>query len=169
MPSVALPVTIGSGGQSTKATVDAAAVAAAPTADVTFAYADGATEAKLRACTSLVVAAGGSIGYLRTPSWVIVTPATLADVIAAGEVCTVHYSEPDLFVDSVAPAPTPPVGRAWVTGDDILAHVGIDPASASPGDAAWAAACAAAVSGGIDDRMAGVEVLTTDHFPELTW
>src|SRR5262245_44257361 len=108
MASIALPVTIGSGGSSAKASIDAEAVAAAPTADVTFAYADGATEAKLRACTSLDVKASGSVGYLRTPSWVIVTPATLADAIAAGDVCTVHYSEPDLFVDSVTPAPTPP-------------------------------------------------------------
>jgi len=169
--TVALPVTIGTGGQSTKATIDATAVAQATTADVTFAYAGGATEAQLRACTTLVVSTGtGNTGWLRTSSWVIVTPPTLADAIASGDAYTVHYSAPDLFIDAVIPAPTPtPHGLAWVTADQILIHSGAypDPAAAPPADAEWADLCAQAVSAAIDLRMTGVAILDVADFPEL--
>lgn len=41
----------------------------------------------------------------------------------------------------------------WVTGAEILAHVGAG--TGSPEEQAWAELCAAAVSSGIDARLAG--------------
>lgn len=60
---------------------------------------------------------------------------------------------------------------AWVSGDAILTAVGV----ALPADAestAWATACAAAVSAGIDARLAGLPGDTAPDpaaFPELTY
>jgi len=165
---VALPVSV----SGLIATVDCSAVADGASADVTFAYAGGATEATLRACAELFTSTTtGDSGRIRTVSWAIVTPPQLADAIAAGDVATVRYSAPDLFVDSVAPGPTPPAGLAWVTADAILVQSGAasDPVAASPADRAWADACAAAVSAGITARMAGVPVLAVGDYPELSW
>lgn len=45
---------------------------------------------------------------------------------------------------------------AWVSADAILTAVGIAPGSADADSTAWAVACAAAVSDGIDLRLRGV-------------
>lgn len=168
-PPFALPVTVSV--PSSTATIDAAAVAAAPTADVTFAYAGGATDAKLRGCTALVVTVADELGRLLTPESLAVTPVMLADVIAQQRTATVHYAAPDLVVDSVAPSPLPPAGRAWVTADAILQQTGAyaDPSTATPDDRAWADACAAAVNQGLDVRLTGVPVFDTADYPELEW
>ena len=61
----------------------------------------------------------------------------------------------------------------WVTGAAILAALGVATPDAT--DTAWSEACAAAVSAGIDARMAGAGVtdpptaLDPAAYPELTW
>lgn len=60
----------------------------------------------------------------------------------------------------------------WVTGEAILKQTGI--ASPSADDSEWADACAAAVSAGLDARLAGAvwpSPLTGELLPpaELTW
>lgn len=64
----------------------------------------------------------------------------------------------------------------WVTADAILVQSGAaaDPAAASPADREWAAACAAAVSAGLDYRLMGSVWVNPliDPAPvpaELTW
>jgi hypothetical protein len=44
----------------------------------------------------------------------------------------------------------------WITADGILGAVGV-PTPADAESAAWAAACASAVSDGIDRRLAGID------------
>lgn len=58
----------------------------------------------------------------------------------------------------------------WVTGPDILLHAGATAEGQTPSaeDAAWADACAAAVSAGFDHRLAGVTGIVGDE-PELVW
>src|SRR5262245_65105049 len=126
--AIALPVTIAG----TQATVDCAAVASGAPAEVTFAYGAGATDAGLRACSELFAAAGGNLGRLRTQSWVVVGPVSLADGIAAGDVCQVHYAIPDLFLDSVTTGVTPNAPSAYITVADLEPYLGgaLDPARA---------------------------------------
>lgn len=163
MTDATLPLTIGSGGQSGKATVDCTAVAAASSAVVDFAYAGGATDAALRACTVLYADVGGTKGSMRTPGGVLVTPVTLADFIAEGRTATVHYVAPDLFVDAVSPMPGPSL--VWVTGDEILIAAGASPPSED--ELEWADLVAGAINAGLDQRMRGVVVLDTADYPEL--
>lgn len=67
----------------------------------------------------------------------------------------------------------------WIDGDAVLAAVGIAPGAADADSAAWAAACAAAVSDGIDLRLRGVLYVSPPidppvgldpaDYPELTF
>lgn len=56
---------------------------------------------------------------------------------------------------------------AWVTADAILVQSGAyaDPSAATPADSAWAQACAAAVSGGFDVKLAGAWGVDVDGLP----
>jgi hypothetical protein len=50
----------------------------------------------------------------------------------------------------------------WVSAEEILVAVGLDPAAASPADTAWAEACAAAVNEGLNRRLEGAVFVILD-------
>ena len=53
----------------------------------------------------------------------------------------------------------------WVSGAEILVHAGVS--APTPVETEWSDACAAAVSAGIDARLAGIPIVATVDYPEL--
>lgn len=55
----------------------------------------------------------------------------------------------------------------WVTAEAILEQAGAD--STAPANLEWAAACAAAISAGLDQRLEGAIYVSPPLPAELTW